>query len=93
MRCEQAYPHAREPRTIAGDGPTISTMKCQLKPLVRSDYSVTFTDSEWSQLERVFAGGVCDFSKPGVGMQPTVEWLSYSAGPGGVPQGAAPRSE
>ena len=92
-RCEQAFPHAREPRTMAGDGPTISTMKCQVKPLARSDYNVTFTDAEWSQLSRAFAGGVCDFSKPGVGVQPTVEWLTYTGGPGGVPLGAPPRSE
>jgi hypothetical protein len=92
-RCDQAYPHGSEPRTIAGDGPTISTMKCQLKPLARSDYAVVFTDGEWSELGRAFASGVCDFSKPGVGVQPTVEWLSYSAGPGGLPLGAAPRSE
>ena len=92
-RCEQAFPHAREPRTMAGDGPTISTMKCQLKPLRRRDYDVTFTDAEWSRLGQAFAGGVCDFSKPGVGVQATVEWLSYTGGPGGVPLGAPPRSE
>lgn len=89
--CERAYPHEREPRTIAGDGPTISTMKCELKPLVRSDYPVTFTDDEWERLQSTFPTGVCDFSRPGIGVQPTVEWLSYSAGPGGQPHGPAPR--
>jgi hypothetical protein len=93
VRCDQAYPYEREPRTMAGDGPTISTMKCRLKPLSRSDYAVSFSNDEWSQLERAFAGGVCDFSQPGVGVQPTLEWLTYSGGPGGVPLGAAPRSE
>lgn len=93
VRCDRAYPYEREPRTTAGDGPTISTMKCQLKPIDRDDYPVRFTDEEWSQLERAFPEGVCDFAKPGVGAQPTVEWLSYSGGPGGVPLGAAPRSE
>jgi hypothetical protein len=68
-------------------------MKCQLKPLGRDDYAVAFSDDEWSRLERAFESGVCDFSKPGVGVQPTVEWLTYAAGPGGVPLGAAPRSE
>lgn len=92
-RCDRAYPYEREPRTMAGDGPAISTMKCQLKPLGRDDYAVAFSDDEWSRLERAFESGVCDFSKPGVGVQPTVEWLTYAAGPGGVPLGAAPRSE
>jgi hypothetical protein len=78
---------------MAGDGPTISTMKCQLKPLARSDYRVTFTDIEWRRLQQAFPTGVCDFSKPGIGVQPTVEWLTYAAGPGGRPLGPAPRSE
>lgn len=92
-RCDQVYPYAREPRTIAGDGPTISIMKCQTRPLSRGDYPVVFTDNEWRRLETAFASGVCDFSKPGVGVQPTVQWLSYAAGPGGLPLGVAPRSE
>jgi hypothetical protein len=92
-RCDEVYPHAREPRTMAGDGSTISTMKCQLKPLARSDYPVTFTDVEWRRLQQAFPTGVCDFSEPGVGVQPTVEWLTYAAGPGGQPLGPAPRSE
>jgi hypothetical protein len=92
-RCDATYPYEREPRTMAGDGPTISTMKCQLKPLARRDYRVTFTDEQWRRLEQTFAGGVCDFSRPGVGVQPTVEWLTYSTGPGGTPLGPPPRSE
>src|SRR5207248_2977030 len=31
--CDATYPYFREPRTVAGDAPTIYTMKCQLKPL------------------------------------------------------------
>jgi hypothetical protein len=81
-RCERTYPHALEPRTVAGDTATISTLSCYLKPL-RRDYRVVFTNAQWSALERAFPNGVCDFSKPGVGLRPTVTWLSYSAGPGG----------
>jgi hypothetical protein len=92
-RCDVAYPYEREPRTIAGDGPTISTMKCQLRPISPGDYRVTFTDEQWRRLEQTFAGGVCDFSQPGVGVEPTVEWLTYSARPGGTPLGPPPRSE
>lgn len=91
-RCEATYPHAREPRTMAGDGPSISTMKCQLKPLDRSAYPFTFTDEQWQRMQQAFPEGVCDFSKPGVGVQPTVEWLTYRNGPGGEPLGPPPVS-
>ena len=90
--CDARYPYMREPRTEAGDGPTISTMKCQLTPMVRSAYHVTFTDAQWTALQRTFPTGVCDYSRPGVGVQPTMAWLSYSSGPGGQPMGAAPAS-
>ena len=90
--CDATYPYFREPRTVAGESPTIYTMKCQLKPLLRSDYNVTFTDAQWATLQATFPTGVCDFSKPGVGFQPNLPWLTYSDGPGGVPLGDAPVS-
>jgi hypothetical protein len=91
--CDAIYPYYREPRTVAGDSPTIYTMKCQLKPLTRSDYPVSFTDAQWATLQSTFPEGVCDFSKPGVGFEPTVAWLTYAAGPGGRPLGEPPVSE
>lgn len=92
--CDAAYPYFREPRTVAGDAPTIYTMKCQLKALRRSDYpGVAFTDEQWAALRATFPGGVCDFSKPGVGFQPSVPWLTYADGPGGRPLGKAPESK
>ena len=91
--CDSTYPHFREPRTVAGDGPTIYTMKCQLKPLVRTDYAVSFTNDQWAALQATFPTGVCDFSKPGVGFQANVPWLSYENGPGGVALPDAPSSK
>lgn len=91
-RCDAAYPYFREPRTVAGDRATVATMKCQLKPLRQQDFTARFTDAEWRSLQDAFPTGVCDFSKPGVGFQPTVPWLTYSGGPGGRPLGAPPRS-
>jgi hypothetical protein len=76
-RCDRAYPHASEPRTVAGDTPTISTLSCQLKPLSRREYRVRFTDAQWAALEKAFPSGVCDFTRPGVGLSPTTTWLSY----------------
>jgi hypothetical protein len=91
-RCDREFPYEREPRTIAGDTGTISIMKCRLEPLVRRRYRVSFTDAQWSAMARAFPAGVCDFSKPGVGVQPTIPWLSYASGPGGQPLGPAPAS-
>ena len=91
-QCDATYPYFREPRTVAGEAPTIYTMKCQLKPLDRADYSVEFTDEQWAALQGAFPGGVCNFSKPGVGFQPSLPWLSYERGPGGDPLGTAPTS-
>ena len=87
------------PRTVAGDALTTDTNKCQLKPLNRSDNygPIPLTDDQWAALEKVFADGVCDFSKPGVDQQGTIAWLTYQNAKGqvvygGKPLAAAPRS-
>ena len=51
---------------------------------------VTFTDAQWAALQATFPTGVCDFSKPGVGFQPNVPWLTYAGGPGGAAARRAP---
>jgi hypothetical protein len=91
--CDARYPYFREPRTVAGDAWTTYVMKCQLKPLSPADYAVTFTAEQWGALQATFPDGVCDFSKPGVGFQPTVGWLTYAAGPGGQSLPSAPVSK
>jgi hypothetical protein len=78
------------PRTVAGDQITTDNNECQLQPLVRSSYPVTFTDAEWAQLEGAFPSGVCDFSKPGVSQQPTIPWLTYQDAAGHVIYGGRP---
>lgn len=85
------------PRTVAGDAITTDANKCALKPLLRSDYPVTFTDAQWARLVKVFPGGVCDYSRPAVGQQATIPWQTYSDALGrvvygGRPLGAPPRS-
>jgi hypothetical protein len=80
-------------RTLAGAPDTNDTGKCQLKPLKRSDYgSVTFTDEQWTQLQKTFPTGVCDHSKPVVDFGKTTPWLAYSGNGQARPLGAAPRS-
>jgi hypothetical protein len=91
--CQALYPFYAEPRIAAGEPFTGDILKCQLKALDMADYfPIVFTDAEWAQLQQTFPTGVCDYSKPGVGQQPTIPWMSYSAGPGGKPLGAAPVS-
>ena len=82
---------AGTPRTVAGDPITTDTNKCQLKPLSRSDYAgITFTDAQWTQLQKIFPKGVCDFSKPGVDQQPTIPWMTYQNAKGQVIYGGRP---
>lgn len=67
------------PRIVAGDAFSGDTNKCQLKPLNRSDnYGlVAPSDAQWTQLQKLFPDGVCDYAKPGVGQQPTIAWQTY----------------
>ena len=79
------------PRTVAGDAITTDTNKCQLKPLRRADYQgVTFTAAQWTELQKTFPTGVCDYSKPGVDQQPTIPWLTYQDAKGHVIYGGKP---
>jgi hypothetical protein len=90
--CPTLFKQYENPREASGQGRALDIAKCQLKPLARTDYSVTFTDAQWAQLQTVFPDGVCDWTKPGVDQQGAVPWLSYQEGPGGVALGAAPTS-
>jgi Tannase-like family of unknown function (DUF6351) len=75
--CDQTVASYGTPRQGA-DGPlSEDVMKCQLKPLRRDDYPVTFTDEQWQKLQSAFPGGVCDYSKPGVSQNGAVPWLTY----------------
>ena len=65
-------------------------MKCQLKPMRRDDYPVTFSDVQWKRLQQAFPGGVCDYSKPGVSQHGAVAWLTYQDARGGVIYGGRP---
>ena len=79
------------PRQVAGGPQTENILKCQLKPLVSSDYTgITFTAGQQARLNAVFPGGVCDWTKPGVGQQEAVSPLTFAAGPGGQPLPPAP---
>jgi len=69
-RCNALYPVHSEPRLVAGAPLANDVMKCQLKPINFADYTVAFSDAQRARMKTVFATGVCDFSKPGVGQVP-----------------------
>jgi hypothetical protein len=90
--CAAAFPHYSDARLVAASPLTDNAMQCALAPLDRASYSVTFTDAQWARLEHAFPDGVCDWSAPPVGFQPSLPWLSFADGPGGTPVGPAPTS-
>jgi hypothetical protein len=69
-RCNTLYPVHSEPRMVAGAPLTNDVGKCALKQIDFADYTPVFTDAEQTRAKAVFAEGVCDFSKPGVGQGP-----------------------
>ena len=91
--CRTAFPYYADPRITAGGPWTDDVLKCRLRPLDREDYAMTsMTDAQFVRLAVAFPSGVCDYTKPGVGEQPSVPWLTFSGGPGGRPVGSAPAS-
>ncbi len=76
--CERLYPTASFPREVAGESVAADVVKCRLREPRRSDYAVAFSDEQWQRLTTVFAGGVCDYSVPGVEQQPLAgTWLRF----------------
>jgi hypothetical protein len=90
--CAAAFPHFGDARLVAGESLVDNAMQCQLRPLDRNAYSVTFTDDQWQRLQQAFPDGVCDWNRPPVGFQRSIPWLTYAGGPGGQPLGAPPES-
>jgi len=80
------------PRQVAGGPLSENILKCQLRPLDASDYGGRLDATQLARLQAVFPGGVCDWSKPGVGQQAAVGPLGFSAGPGGQALAAVPVS-
>jgi hypothetical protein len=82
------------PRQVAGGPLAENILKCELKPLSRVDYAPgTFSDAQWARLNAAFPGGVCDWTKPGVGQQRAQSPLTFVNGPGGVRLPPAPDEE
>jgi uncharacterized tannase-like protein DUF6351 len=77
-RCRELFPFAGDARLAAGAPPTDDVFKCALKPLDMADYKIAMTAQRLAQLKEVFADGVCDYSKPGVGQARLAgTWVSF----------------
>ena len=75
--CDETVASYGTPR-IAADAPlTDDVLQCQLKPLRKDDYPVTFSDDQWKRLQIVFARGVCNYGKPGVYQRGAIGWLTF----------------
>ena len=78
-RCDALYPAHAFPRGVAGASVAADIIKCQLKQIDQADYHASFTAVEMARLKRIFAGGVCDWSKPGVDQQPPAgTWQTFN---------------
>ena len=81
--CATMYPLHGEPRQQAGAPLTNDINKCQLKPVLVSDYAQALTPTQLARLRTVFSSGVCDWTKPGVGQVPLKgTFQSYAVAPG-----------
>ena len=76
--CIQMFPPAQHPRQAAGGPVTEDIMKCQLKAIEQSDYTQNLSSAQIDTLRSVFPGGVCDYTKPGVGqVELAGTWIVY----------------
>jgi hypothetical protein len=76
-RCGEMFPVYLNPRLASGQPIGASLLKCPVKPVDRRDYKTPLTDAQFSKLKSVFAAGVCDYSKPGIGLAKPSPWLTY----------------
>jgi len=80
-QCNTLWPSYSAPRIEAGGPVAANKLKCELKPVVASDYKVTLTETEIARLRATFPTGVCDWSKQGKGQTRTVPFASFGPSP------------
>ncbi len=79
--CNARFPSYGFPRLAAGGPLAADILKCQLKPLDRTDYPASLAAGEWARLRRIFPSGVCDWKRPGVAQTGVVPWASFGPAP------------
>ena len=76
--CNALYPPHSNPHIVAGESIANNVVKCSLKALDLSDYTVRLNAAELLALKSVFVDGVCDYKKPGIEQQPLIgTWVSF----------------
>jgi hypothetical protein len=80
-KCSTLYPVYSNPRREAGGPLAANILKCQLKPIGTGDYKAHLSEADRARLAKIFPGGVCDWSKPGVNQTPVVAWASFGPSP------------
>jgi uncharacterized tannase-like protein DUF6351 len=88
--CDETVASYGTPRFGADEPLTDDVLKCQLQPLRKDDYRVTFTDDQWKRLQKAFPDGVCNYGKRGVQQQGAISWLTYQDANGDVIYGGRP---
>ena len=77
--CAELFPIASDARLVAGAPLANDVLKCTLKPVDPNDYMVNMSAEQLGTLRRIFADGVCDWSRPGVGQVPLAgTWAFYT---------------
>jgi hypothetical protein len=76
-QCETTYAPHRLPANQAGRPLGSFALKCQLRPIDFGDYP-SMSAVRRARLQAMFPGGVCDWSKPGVGETPFVASRQWS---------------
>ena len=77
QRCAQLFPVYANPRLVAGQPLSATTLKCALKPVRATDYVARLTEAQVAAIKTVFPSGVCDYTKPGPATRAPDVWLSY----------------
>lgn len=80
-QCNTLWPSYSFPRKEAGGPLAANILKCQLKPVVATDYAVPMSAADLTRLRAVFTGGVCDWSKPGSQQALTTTYPSFGPSP------------
>ncbi len=76
-QCNTLFPTFAFPRYVAGGPLKANVYKCHLKRIDPRDYAVTFTADEAARLQAIFPGGVCDYTRRGLGYRRVVTWPSF----------------
>jgi hypothetical protein len=76
-KCSELYPVYSNVRVEAGGPLAANVLKCQLAPVDPRKYKVRMSPADVERLKRIFAGGVCDWSQPGVNQTRVVPWASW----------------